>query len=325
MLGTKKYFLHFSFYFLIFISSIFISPFIGSSKISVLNALNDPLSIDYLILINQRIPRLITGLFCGAGLGAAGSALQLILRNPLAEPYVLGISGMSALFLCFTIVVLNGLFPPGGAAFIGALAAVFMIDYSFVRFRNDSNSTILTGVCINIFASSLILFLKYFATPDKLVIVERWFMGSLDVLGFENLFIFGAMILFGIFIIIFFATELNILGFDIEIARARGINPEKIRRFIYFATGLITASIVWIAGPIGFVGLIIPHFVKRLSGNDMKILIPGSAFLGSGFLITCDVFSRILIPPAELPVGIITAITGTPVFFIILFKINNRD
>ena len=219
----------------------------------------------------------------------------------------------------------NNLIPAQFAAFAGALAAVFIIDYAFVKFRGDSSATILAGVSINILSSSMILFLKYFASPDKLVMVERWFMGSLDVLGFDNIFSLFFLICAGISVIYLFSVELNILGFDAEIARTRGINPEKTRRFVYLATGIISASVVWIAGPVGFIGLIIPHIVKKISGNDMRILIPGSAFLGGGFLVICDIFSRIIIAPAELPVGIVTAITGSPVFLIILFNLKKKN
>lgn len=321
---NRKIFIHIFFYFLIFLTALVASPFFGSAKLNFFNIINNLNSIDYMILINQRIPRLITGMLCGAGLGVSGAGLQVILKNRLAEPYILGISGLSALFLTFSIVFLDSLIAPQLASILGALFAVLIIDFAFKKFRGDSGAIILTGVSINILSSSLILFLKYFATPEKLILVERWFMGSLDILGYDNLLQLSILVVLGILIILFFSVEINILGFDQELARTRGINPEKTRRLIYLATGLISASVVWIAGPIGFVGLIIPHIVRGISGSDMRIVLPGCAFLGGGFLVVCDLFSRILISPAELPVGIITAITGSPVFLIILFKFKNK-
>ncbi|MDY0132447.1 MAG: iron ABC transporter permease [Desulforegulaceae bacterium] len=315
---------HLLFYFGIFLLSGLTSPFFGSSEISLKEIITNPEGADFLILFYQRIPRIITGLLCGAGLGVTGACLQVVLKNPLAEPYVLGISGISSLFLSFSIIVLNGLIPSGIASLTGALLAVFIIDFSFRAFKSDSDSTILAGVSLNILSASLIMFLKYFASPNKLVAVERWFMGNLDVIGYDNLIWLFLICFSGILLVFFKAEELNIMGFDVNLAVSRGINPVKIRRIIYFATGLITAGVVWIAGPVGFVGLIIPHIVKSISGNEMKTVILGSAFLGGGFLVLCDIFSRILIAPAELPVGIITSISGAPVFLYILFRMKKK-
>lgn len=325
MLDLRKFILHLLFYFAVFIAAFIFAPFLGSSEISLIKAVTDSSSVDFLIFFNQRLPRVLTGLFCGAGLGVCGSCLQVILKNPLAEPYILGISGLSSLFLSASIVLLNSFIPPGIASFAGALCAVFIIDYAFNHFNGDSGATILSGVSLNILSASLILFLKYFATPDKLVLVERWFMGSLDVLGFENLYWLFGIVGAGIVIVFIFSRELNIIGFDINIASSRGFNPEKIRRAVFFATGVMASVVVWIAGPVGFVGLIIPHFVRFISGPDMRIVIWGSAFLGGGFLVLCDLIARIVIAPAEIPVGIITAITGSPVFLFILFKLGKKN
>lgn len=319
---TQKNKIHILFYFFIFVLAGLISPFFGASDITIENILLNPGGADYLILIYQRIPRIFTGLLCGAGLGVTGACLQVVLKNPLAEPYVLGISGISSLFLSFSIIILNGFIPSGIASLAGALLAVFIIDFSFRAFKSDSDSTILAGVSLNILSASLIMFLKYFASPNKLVAVERWFMGNLDVIGYDNLLWLFLMCTTGLLLVLFKARELNIMGFDSELAISRGINPSKVRRTIYFASGIITAGVVWVAGPVGFVGLIIPHIVKNISGTEMKTVILGSAFLGGGFLCVCDIFSRILIAPAELPVGIITAITGAPVFLYILFKMK---
>ncbi|MCB9481031.1 MAG: iron ABC transporter permease [Desulfobacteraceae bacterium] len=315
---------HILIYFFVFVLTGVVSPFFGSSDISLTNIITDHESADYLILVYQRIPRIITGLLCGAGLGCCGACLQVILKNPLAEPYVLGISGISSLFLSFSIIVLNGLIPSGIASLAGALLAVFIIDFSFRAFKSDSDSTILAGVSLNILSASLIMFLKYFASPNKLVAVERWFMGNLDVIGYDNLIWLFVICVCGILLIFFKSEELNIMGFDISLAVSRGVDPAKIRRIIYFAAGLITAGVVWIAGPVGFVGLIIPHIVKNFSGSEMKTVILGSSFLGGGFLCICDIFSRVLIAPAELPVGIITSISGAPVFLYILFKMKKK-
>lgn len=315
---------HILIYFCVFVITGFVSPFFGASEISFSSIMNNPKSADYLILVYQRIPRIITGLLCGAGLGVTGACLQVILKNPLAEPYVLGISGISSLFLSFSVIVLSGFIPSGIASLAGALLAVFIIDFSFRAFKSDSDSTILAGVSLNILSASLIMFLKYFASPNKLVAVERWFMGNLDIIGYDNLVWLFLICVSGILLVFFKSEELNIMGFDINLAKSRGINPAKIRRTIYFAAGIITAGVVWIAGPVGFVGLIIPHIVKSISGCEMKTVILGSAFLGGGFLCVCDIFSRILIAPAELPVGIVTSISGAPVFLYILFKMKKK-
>jgi iron complex transport system permease protein len=325
MISEKKFIIHIFVYSLIFITCAASAPFIGATKLSFADILNDSSSIDFSIFFNQRLPRVLTGILCGAGLSAAGACLQVILKNPLAEPYILGISGFSALFLCISIVVLNSVVPSGIASFAGALTAVFIIDYTFNAFKGDSGSTILAGVSLNILSGSMILFLKYFASPDKLVLVERWFMGSLDILGYDNLFILFLLVFGGIIFVYIFASELNILGFDSNIAGTRGFDPDKVRRKVFLASGMIASAVVWIAGPIGFVGLIIPHIVRQISGNDMKIVLPGSALLGGGFLVLCDIFSRILIAPAELPVGIITSVTGSPVFLFILFKMRKKN
>ncbi|PID77790.1 MAG: iron ABC transporter [Deltaproteobacteria bacterium] len=311
---------HIVFYFLIFAAAVLLAPFSGSSSISINNIISNPDSLDYIIFFNQRVPRVITGMFCGAGLAVSGSCLQIILKNALAEPYILGVSGFGALFLSVSIIFFENIIHPGLASLTGCLCAVFIIDYCFRYFRGDSGSTILAGVSLNILSASLILFLKYFATPEKLISLERWYMGSLDVIGFDNLLWLIIPVISGIFIIVLFSRELNIMGFNLASAHARGFDPERIRRILYCATGIISSVIVWTAGPVGFVGLIIPHIVKYISGHDMRIVIMGSAFLGGAFLVICDILARIIIAPAELPVGIITALAGSPVFLIILFR-----
>ncbi|MGE4518818.1 MAG: FecCD family ABC transporter permease [Desulfobacteraceae bacterium] len=317
--------IHILLYFCVFLLTGLASPFFGASEILFSNILSDPGSADYLIVVYQRIPRIITGLLCGAGLGVTGACLQVVLRNPLAEPYVLGISGISSLFLSFSIIIMNGFIPSGIASFAGAVLAVFIIDFSFRAFKSDSDSTILAGVSLNILSASLIMFLKYFASPNRLVAVERWFMGNLDVIGYDNLIWLFFICVSGVVLVFSKSEELNIMGFDAGLAKSRGIDPSKVRRTIYFASGLITAGVVWIAGPVGFVGLIIPHIVRSVSGCEMKTVILGSAFLGGAFLSVCDIFSRVVIAPAELPVGIVTAISGAPVFLYILFKMKKKN
>jgi len=320
----KEFFKFFTVISLVFLSILIIAPFFGASKLSFREVLFNKDSIDRIIFISQRLPRVILGAFCGAGLGIAGSALQVILKNPLAEPYILGVSGISSLFLTITIVFPVVFIPSGVAVFAGAVLAIAVIDLVFVYFKGNPSLTILAGVCLNIFSSSLILFMKYFASPDKLVQIERWFMGGLDISGFDGVLSVCIVISIAIFVIISFSNELYLVGFDLSLAKSRGVNIRKVKRSVYLASGVITSAVVWIAGPIGFVGLIIPHAVRPFSGENMLFLSTGTVFLGGAFLVLCDLFARIIIAPAELPVGIITAILGSPVFFWILFRFRKK-
>jgi len=272
--------------------------------------------------------RILTGFMVGASLSCAGAVFQALLRNPLAEPYVLGIS--SGAGLGAAIAILAGLATANVlalpiTAFISAgitLALVF-------RLASDNGespsiySLILSGVIVSSVCSSMLMFLVAIAPVEGLHSVVWWMLGNLQPADSSLLNIASVVILAGMFILWAMSPELNAMTLGSETAHYLGIRTRFVLVLCLAIATLITASAVGLAGLIGFVGLIVPHAARQLVGPDHKKLFPASALLGGIFLILCDVFSRTILAPREIPVGVITAIFGGP-FFLVLLKIRSK-
>ncbi|MCB9727945.1 MAG: iron ABC transporter permease [Deltaproteobacteria bacterium] len=297
---------------------------IGSVTIDLGRALGAPDSPDHAILFDHRLPRMLMGLATGAVLAASGAALQGLLRNALADPFILGVSGGAA--LGGAAVGLTGLAafiaaPLGG--FAGAVAALFLVTALASRRRGISPlHMLLVGVVVNAFAGALLMFLQALAGPAAVQRVVLRLMGSLAVDPSQPLtlpLVLAASAL-GLALTMAHARDLDLLALGDDGARALGVDPDRLRRRLFVALSVPIGAVVATTGLIGFVGLIVPHGVRLALGPDHRLLLPASALAGGVFVLLADLLVRTLTGPlgTELPVGVLTTAVGGPVFLWLL-------
>jgi iron complex transport system permease protein len=274
------------------------------------------------IILSLRLPRAILAGFVGAGLSVSGAAFQALLRNPLADPYILGVSSGAAVGAIIAILLGLGTFSLGLplASFLGALLTILVVFY-FGRQEGKihPNTLLLAGVIIGSFLSALIMFFISVSQREELHTIIFWLMGDFSFANARAIFIIFPYILFGVFLLYVRSRQLNLILSGEEHAVQLGVDVERVKLICYLAASLITAASVSVCGLIGFVGLIIPHSVRLILGPDHRLLIPSAAFVGASFLIASDTFARTILSPTELPVGVITAAFGGP-FFIYLLR-----
>jgi iron complex transport system permease protein len=274
------------------------------------------------IILSLRFPRAILAGLVGAGLSVSGATLQALLRNPLADPYILGVSSGAAVGAI--VAILMGLsthsFGLPLASFFGAILTVIVVLYFG---RQDGkihpNTLLLAGVIIGSFLSALIMFFISVSQKEELHTIIFWLMGDFSFSNVRAILIILPYILLGIFVLFLRSRQLNLILSGEENAVQLGVDVERLKVLSYLFASLITAASVSVCGLIGFVGLIIPHSVRLVFGPDHRLLIPSSALVGASFLIASDTFARTLLAPTELPVGVITAAFGGP-FFIYLLR-----
>jgi len=272
-------------------------------------------------ILNLRLLRIIAAILVGSGLAVSGIALQAILRNPLAEPYLLGTSSGAGLAAVIAVVIgVSRVYMPL-AAFLGAVLSIIVV-YNLARERGviADKSLILSGVIISVVFSSLIVFLVSLFGNEAMHEMNWWLWGSLQVYDYKLLLLVTFPVILGICVIYLFAQDLNAISLGEEKAMHLGIDTQSIKKIIILITALISASLICICGIIGFVGLIVPHMMRLLVGPNHKVLIPTTCLAAAVFMILCDLLSRTLFSPIEIPIGVITAIIGAPVFIILLKK-----
>lgn len=270
-------------------------------------------------ILYLRFARILLAVVAGSGLAVSGIALQAILRNPLAEPYLLGTSGGAGLGAVIGIIIgVSGLYLPL-AAFLGAILSIILV-YNLARRGNKIpvQSLILSGVIISMALSSIIVFLISISPNEALHGMLWWLWGNLEVFNFKLLLAATLIVFLCVLVIFTLSQDLNAISIGEEEAIHLGINIEKTKRILFFVTSLITACLICICGMIGFVGLIIPHMMRLIVGPNHKILIPASCLAGASFMAVCDTLSRTMFPPVEIPIGVITAIIGAPIFIFLL-------
>jgi iron complex transport system permease protein len=289
-------------------------------------ALTGNLSInsqEELIIFSVRLPRIIFAGIVGASLSLGGVIFQALLRNPLADPYVLGISGGSALGAIVGIVTGAGSFYLGIPllAFLGALATVFLVFVVAGGTRGPllDNSLLLSGVVVNAFFSAAILFFLSVVNSMELHSITFWLMGDLSRASLKEIILAAFCLTAGFVFLYTQARKLNLMVQGEETALHLGVNVERTKQWLLIVTSLITAVAVSLAGIIGFVGIMVPHLMRLVFGSDHRLLLPTSALFGACFLVIADTLARVILAPAELPVGVITALCGSP-YFIFLLK-----
>jgi len=282
------------------------------------------------IVLHVRLPRVLLGALVGASLAVAGVLFQALLRNPLADPYVLGVSGGAALG-GIAVMSLGSAFglgyaavPP--AAFAGAIATTALLyAISGVEGRVSTTGLLLTGVVFNAFASAAIVFLASIAGMTEGTSIFLWLIGSLSAGRLEVAGPVALFLVLGLAAAMPLARGLNVSALGEESAQQLGIDIDRQRRIVLVAASLMVGAAVSVAGLIGFVGLIIPHLLRLLIGPDHRVLIPAAALGGAGFLIVCDAIARTLLDGRELPVGAITALAGGPLFLWLLRRYHHRS
>jgi len=275
-----------------------------------------------------RLPRVLFGALVGGALAMAGVLFQAILRNSLADPFTLGVSAGSSLGAFVAIwlgleAVVWGIQVVSVAAFIGAFLTILLV---FFIARTGSGiptfTLILAGVTLNFICGAVMMFIHYAANFNQGYLMTRWTMGALDTADLRIVLWAAPFVIGCLFGLMWLAGQLNPLAAGEEWAASRGVDVRRVKRIAYFIGSILTGAVSAFSGPIGFVGLIVPHTVRLLAGPDHRILIPASFFLGSAFLVLCDTAARTLFAPTEIPAGVITALLGGP-FFIVLLK-NRR-
>jgi iron complex transport system permease protein len=306
-------------------------PLVGSTHISLARAFDPAIpfgdNVDAQIFFVARLPRTLAGALVGSMLACAGVVFQGLLRNPLATPFTLGVSAGAALGAMLAITF-NWSFAWAGipaapaASFIGSLAAVGIV-YALARARHGGMSTnvlLLAGVTMNAFFSALILFVQYFADFSQTYRILRWLMGDLDVSSYQPLVTALPLVVLSFAVFAWLARPLNLLSLGPESAATHGLDVTRSQRAAFISASLATGAAVSVGGPVGFVGIIIPHLVRLMVGSDHRVVLPASALFGGAFLIGCDVIARTAMSPVELPVGVITALIGGPFFLWLLVR-----
>jgi iron complex transport system permease protein len=313
------------------LAAIVIAPLVGPTRIDLRRVFD--LSIpfadnpDAQIFFVARLPRTLAGACVGALFAAAGVVFQGLLRNPLATPFTLGVSTGAALGAIAAItfnwsMAFLGISAVPIAAFGGSLVAVGIV-YALAQARHRGLSTtvlLLAGVTMNAFFSALILFVQYFASFADTYRALRWLMGDLDVSSFEPIVVALPTMIVAFAVFGWLARPLNLLSLGPDSAESRGLDVTRAQRAAFLSGSLATGAAVSIGGPIGFVGIIIPHLVRLLVGPDHRLVLPASALFGAAFLVGCDLIARTILAPVELPVGIITALIGGPFFLWLLIR-----
>lgn len=313
------------------VAVIVIAPTLGSTSISLSKVFDRSLpwdsNVDAQIFFVARLPRVLSGALVGAALAAAGVVLQAMLRNPLATPFTLGVSAGAALGAMVAIafgldVGRLGVSSVPIASFIGSLVAMAIVYWLATSQRRglSTNVLLLAGVTLNSFFSALILFLQYMADFTQSFRAVRWLMGDLDVGNYSPILAALPFLIAAFAVFAFLPRTLNLLTMGEDVAAARGVEVMAAQRWSFFSASLATGAAVSLGGPIGFIGIVVPHLVRLMVGSDHRIVLPAAALFGAAFAVLCDLAARTIMAPLELPVGIITAMIGGPFFLWLLVK-----
>ena len=308
-----------------------LAPLVGSTSISLVRAFDRSIpfadNVDAQIFFVARLPRVLAGACVGATLAAAGVVLQAMLRNPLATPFTLGVSAGASLGAMLAIVF-------GASVALGPLSAVPLaslagagvasaVVYRLATMQGRAMSTsvlLLAGVTLNSFFSALIMFVQYIADFTQVYRATRWLMGDLDVGSLQPITAALPLLLIAFALFALLPSSLNLLSVGVDVAATRGVDVARTQRLAFLSTSLATASAVSLAGPIGFIGIVVPHLVRLMVGVDHRIVLPASALFGAAFLVGCDVVARTILAPIEVPVGVVTAMLGGPFFLWLLVR-----
>ncbi|HEV7515665.1 MAG TPA: iron ABC transporter permease [Thermoanaerobaculia bacterium] len=314
--------------FVLWVGVLALAPLIGSHAALARELLaGDPTAVA--IFWQLRLPRVLLALLAGGGLAVSGLGFQTLFRNPLAEPYTLGVASGAALGAVLALRLAEGRQLLGFPlltlfAFAGALAATGLVVGLGGRRQGDETGTLLlAGIAVSLSASALILFVQYLSDSTQTFRMVRWMMGGLSVAGYREVLWLFPWVIGGSAALLALRWDLNLLLTGEELAASRGVDLGRLRLQILLVTSLMIGALVAMAGPIGFVGLMVPHMLRRFVGHDHLTLAPACLLGGGAFLALCDAGARVVMAPAELPVGVLTALLGGP-FFLWLLLLRKR-
>ena len=314
------------------VGAVWIPP--GQVWTVVLGHLTDAPVTDVLadqIVWQVRLPRVLTAFVVGAGLAVAGTVLQAVVRNPLADPYVLGVSSGASL-AAVAVLTLGGAGGTGiaatvgvsGAAFLGALGTlVLVLVLGRTRSRLDPQRLLLAGVALSYLLQAATTFLQLRVSSNQLAAVLFWLLGTVAGADWAELAVPSALVVTATGCLMAFSRQLNALLLGDDAAASLGVRVHRLRVYLLIVAAALTASVISVAGGVGFVGLIAPHCVRLLTGADHRRLLPAAALLGGVFLVLADLLGRMVAQPLELPLGVITAAAGVP-FFLVLLRRSGR-
>jgi iron complex transport system permease protein len=313
------------------VATCLLAPLVGSTQISFARAFDRSIpfdqNVDAQIFFLARLPRVAAGAIVGAALASAGVVFQAMLRNPLATPFTLGVSAGASLGAMLVIIFglsfsLGPFSPVPLASLAGASAATAIVYWLATRSGRAMSTSVLllAGVTLNSFFSALIMFVQYIADFAQVYRAARWLMGDLDVGGFEPIGAALPLVVVALALFALLPGSLNLLSVGADAAAARGVDVARAQRLAFFSASLATSAAVSLAGPIGFIGIVVPHVVRLLVGVDHRIVLPASALFGAAFLVACDLAARTLLAPVEIPVGVVTAMIGGPFFLWLLVR-----
>ena len=302
------------------------SLFLGTAEISMeqLSSLvrgdRDQGGYARLILLEIRLPRILLAGLVGFALALGGVVFQALLRNPLADPFILGVSGGSAVGAIFGILVGFGFgFGIPAMSFAGALLTLLLLLAIGSRsIGMESTTILLTGVIVNAFFTAIIMFFVSVSADGKLHSMLFWLYGDLSQTSYSYLYVIGLVLLVSALVIYRFSTRLNLLTAGEDTAARLGVDVTRTKLLLLVVVSMMIGTVVAFSGLIGFVGLVVPHLVRMAFGSDHRLLIPVAALGGASFLVVADTAARTLIAPSELPVGVISAFVGAPFFLLLL-------
>ena len=298
------------------------APLIGSTHIDLARAFTGQ-EPDHEILFFARFPRLLLAMLAGAALAITGVLFQCLLRDPLAEPYTLGVS--SGASVGAVVAICLGFGASGAASLAGASAVLILVlSIAWEGRRLSSFTLLLAGVTMNSMCFAIILFLHNLASLSQSFAISRWLMGGIDAVEYSTLGGLAAAVLPVCLLVISRARQWNLMAIGEDWASSRGVPANLYLTLGYVAGAILTGLVTALTGPIGFVGLIVPHALRLRLGADHRVLLPCSCLLGAAFLALCDTLARTVLAPTEIPVGVITALCGGP-FFIWLLRSKRRS
>lgn len=305
---------------LVLIAALALSALIGAANVSWRSVLTGD-EVARAVLLRIRLPRVVVAALVGAILAVSGLAFQTLLRNPLADPFILGVSGGAACGAAVSTALglarVPGLVPVVAfAGACGATAAVFLLARR--RGRTDTTRLLLSGLVLNAFFSAIILIAFSLAPQSDLAAALRWMMGTLAGVTWGDAVLLAILLFAAIAVLVFMANDLRMLVFGEDDARARGVDVERVKLIGFAVASIVTGAAVSVSGIIGFVGLLVPHLVRLIWRRDFRTLLPLCVLCGAALLVLSDLISRIAIAPAELPVGAFTALLGVPFFLSLL-------
>jgi len=280
------------------------------------------------ILLDVRLPRVLMGFVVGGTLAAVGVVLQALLRNALADPYVLGVSSGAALGAAVAVLLgIGALVVPmlplfGFAGGLAAMALIYRLAQSHGRL--PIHSLLLAGVILNAVLTAVIMFITSIMDPARSAGLMAWLMGSLTAQGWTGVMGIVLYVTVGVGCLLYYAPVLNLLTQGEETARSLGIDTERTKKQLFLLSALLTGAVVSVSGMIGFVGMVIPHMVRMAAGSDHRLLMPASVLVGGMFLVLSDTVARTALAPAEIPVGVVTALAGGPFFLYLLLWRKDR-